>query len=355
MTAFIEKVAFVDLRDEVEPGDDAVFVAVHGAGKIGWYGPVSTAVANHVESVLAPAITGFAATDHQALQHRLRSVTGERVAPITSWAIGVVDCAVWDLHGRITERPVASLLGPTSIPTIAAAAYASWLRLNLRDPGSAEHVAQVSAQGWPLSKWGLRRADTGSNRSEAERLTTAANRAADAASAPIAFDAVGTWNVDLTCAFTDSAERGTFLWLEDALPGHDLPGYERITQRGLPVAVGERLHVGENPKHLLRAAAPTAFTLDVVGCGGLTRAVDLVAHAREHGVPVYPHGRSLQPAIHLAAAFPDVVAGVEYRIQWEPRRQKLYAQPVHTARGQLRTPSSPGLGTEPRRQPCRTP
>src|SRR5690606_11753061 len=116
----------------------------------------------------------------------------------------------------------------------------------------------------------------------------------------------------------------------------------------LPIAVGERLLAGEDPTRLIDVIRPAAFTLDVVGCGGLTRAVDLVAVARRASVPVYPHGRSLVPAVHLAAAFPDTVVAVEYQLQREPVRRSLSAESWLPRLGQLRVPASPGLGATPR-------
>ena len=92
--------------------------------------------------------------------------------------------------------------------------------------------------------------------------------------------------------------------------------------------MGERLRLDEDPAALLSDVRPAALTIDVVGCGGLTRAVQITAAARQHGVPVYPHGRSMVPGIHLAAAFPDSIPAVEYRCQWEPRRQLLYRRAV---------------------------
>ena len=117
----------------------------------------------------------------------------------------------------------------------------------------------------------------------------------------------------------------------------------------LPVKrIGERLRLDEDLGTLLDLVRPTALTIDVVGCGGLTRAVEITAVGHEAGIPVYPHGRSMVPGIHLAAAFPDAVRAVEYRRQWEPRRQLLYAEPWIPENGRFPAPEAPGLGTQPR-------
>ncbi|NIL64763.1 hypothetical protein HCB39_26710 [Salinispora arenicola] len=131
-------------------------------------------------------------------------------------------------------------------------------------------------------------------------------------------------------------------WLEDPLPQCDLDTYGALAM-SIPLALGERLLVHADAAAMLRLKLQ-AFTLDVVACGGLTRAVDLVTAAQMLGVPVYPHGRSFVPAVHLAAAYPDAIAAVEYRLQWEPARQQRYAQPWLPAHGVITVPRSPGLG-----------
>ncbi|MGW7318175.1 enolase C-terminal domain-like protein [Streptomyces sp. NPDC054865] len=95
---------------------------------------------------------------------------------------------------------------------------------------------------------------------------------------------------------------------------------------------------------------PAALTLDVVGCGGLTAARRILATTTT--TPVFPHGRSLMPGLHLAAARPDRVLAAEYRQQWEPGRQHLYAHPVEPHHGHLNLPTAPGLGAAPRSAPC---
>jgi L-alanine-DL-glutamate epimerase-like enolase superfamily enzyme len=164
-----------------------------------------------------------------------------------------------------------------------------------------------------------------------------------------AVDAVGTWSPQLATAFAERFERSALTWLEDPLPEHHLRIYHRLATAGLPVAVGERLRSTEDLPVLFDQVRPKALTIDVVGCGGLTRAVEITAAARKAGVPVYPHGRSMVPGIHLAAAFPDAVPAVEYRRQWEPRRQTIYAEPWIPEHGRLPSPRTPGLGTQPRR------
>lgn len=323
---------------------DRTFVAARAAACTGWYGPIAESYSRAAE-LLGPTVTGEPVTDHRRLSQLLGSVCdpGDKAS---SWAAGAIDCAIWDLHGRLASVPVAGLLAAS--PTSAVLAYASWLRLDVMDPGNMGAVAATAAHPWRFTKWGLHVDDPDAASVGASGLAAAASRSALHAGGQVALDAIGSWTPRLVEAFADHVDPSMLMWLEDPLPRHLLDQYQVLAATGLPFAVGERLLAGEDPTRLIDVVRPAAFTLDVVGCGGLTRAIDLVALAGSAGVPVYPHGRSLVPAVHLAAAFPDTVVAVEYQLQWEPVRRSLYAESWLPRLGQLRVPASPGLGATPR-------
>ncbi|MFD0507053.1 enolase C-terminal domain-like protein [Streptomyces chiangmaiensis] len=211
------------------------------------------------------------------------------------------------------------------------------------------------AGGWSFSKWGLRRDPADPSREAAARMAQAVERCSNALGAPLAVDAVGTWTPAVALAFTQAADPACLRWLEDPLPRHDANTYEFLAATSLPLAVGERAHCDEDPAGLIQYIRPSALILDAVGCGGLTRAAQIIPVAQAQGVPVYPHGRSFLPGIHLAAAYPDAVPAVEYRLRWEPGRQRLYEAPLRPENGHIRLPDTPGLGAAPRSTACPAP
>lgn len=347
----IDRIDVVDVRDAEPAGDDTVFIALHAARATGWYGPVSGAVASSVDKVLAPTVIGADATDHQGLRRRLTGPALSSPDPHAAWAMGAIDCAAWDLHGRLDGRPVADLLTP-SIAHRSVPAYASWLTQELTGPVEPDILHEALAGDWAFTKWGLRCRPLHDATAAARTLAGAVEQTARETGSRLATDAVGTWTPALALAFAELVDPSALIWLEDPLPRHDLRAYGQLASTLVPIAIGERLSLREDPATVLDTVRPAALTLDVVGCGGLTRAVEILAAARAHKVPVYPHGRSLVPGIHLAAAFPEAVPAIEYRLQWEPGRQHLYDHAWHPEHGHLRLPESPGLGTTPRRTSC---
>ncbi|MFJ3817722.1 enolase C-terminal domain-like protein [Streptomyces sp. NPDC090056] len=333
----IDSFGFADLAEHAGPGDDTVFVAVRSGRSAGWYGPFSEPVARAVRD-LAPVLVGADATDHEGLQDRLAQAAPRSRAG--SWAAGALDCAAWDLHAQAAGCPTARLLTDEPLRH-RITAYSSWLTRDLTHPAIADLIPEVSAQGWAFTKWGLRNHPGVSGGALADLLHAAAT------AEPVAVDAVGTWPPALAAEFAAAADPAALVWLEDPAPTHDLRAYEQL--RTLPLAVGERLTLADDGPAVLAGIQLAALTLDVVGCGGLTAARRILARTT---TPVFPHGRSLMPGLHLAAARPDRVLAVEYRQQWEPGRQHLYAHPVEPDRGHLTLPTAPGLGAAPRSAPC---
>lgn len=341
----IDKIEIADLRHRARsPGDDGLFVALHGAGHTGWYGPIANEVGSFVQTMIAGAIVGESFTDHWALHDALSQAVGSAASTAASWAVGAVDCAAWDLHGRADGESVARLINPAAAREVPL--YASWLSLDITDTTTADTVALVGKEGWQFTKWSLRSRPADATAVAAPLLVDAVERAVTALRRKAAFDAVFTWNPGLLAAFAELIDPDRLLWLEDPLTDFAAT-YQNA--KDVPLAVGERLLLTDDPSAVL-GLQPRAFTLDVVGCGGLTRAAELASLARAAGVPVYPHGRSLIPAAHLAAAFPDAVAAVEYQLQWEPIRQRLFDLPWLPVSGQLLLSDAPGLGVRPRSQ-----
>ncbi|WP_335989967.1 enolase C-terminal domain-like protein [Glycomyces sp. MUSA5-2] len=333
-------VALTGMR--TQPGDDTVFVGVHAADQTGWYGPVSGIIGRAIEAA-RDLVIGASPFAHERLRPHLRS----HLPTISDWAVGAIDCAIWDLHGKLVGRTVANLLAPHR-SSRAVRAYFSWLSQDLSDTCSTRALSQVSEYAWAFTKWGLRRRPERTVEVEAAKLVTAMHRAGSVLDGSFAVDAVGTWDRALAEAVAATTELPPLIWLEDPLPEHLASSYRRLTAAGLPIAIGERLRPEDDFKSLLQQSRVVALTIDVVGCGGITRAVQILETSRNTGVPMYPHGRSMVPGIHLAAAYPDAVPAVEYRHQWEPRRQLQYTDPWNPMDGRLRMSDDPGLGANPR-------
>ncbi|GAA2930983.1 MULTISPECIES: enolase C-terminal domain-like protein [Streptomyces] len=342
----IDRVRVVGLGDRVvgpyEKGDSRYAVVVEAAGVTGAFGPVDELPAALVATSLGQVAVKHLVADHEGLLRRLFTVLGPHGAGLGRWAVGALDCAVWDLHGRLAGRAVAALLSDR--PAARVPVYASWLSLDLLSGPAVDAVKRTVGEGFAFTKWSLKGGD------DAHKIAAVAGQVAAWAGQRVAVDALGTWDHALAAEIAPLLSADAVLWVEDPLPRTDRAAYTELRERAatLPVAFGERVPHAEEAAALLEHCQPTAFTYDVAWCGGITEARTWLAAAYDAAVPVHLHGRAFLPAVHLAAAFPHVVAAVEYQVVWEPRRQRALDDTLEPDDGHVLLPGGPGLGLEVR-------
>lgn len=344
--AVIERVRVERLDESVagpwEAGDSRFAVVVEAGGVAGAFAPVDELPAALIATRLGQSALRHPVNDHQGLLHRLLAELGPHASGLGRWAVGALDCAVWDLHGRLADLPVAALLSDR--PARQVPVYASWLSLDLNAASAAESVKATAGAGFAFTKWALRDA-------EVREIALLAGRAAEWAGQSVAVDALGTWGHLRTMEIAPLLDPEAVRWVEDPLARTDRTAYTQLRSRarGLRVAFGERLSHLEDARALLEDCLPEAFTFDAVWCGGITEARGWLGVAHDARVPVHLHGRAFLPAVHLAAAFPDAAGAVEYQVVWEPRRQRALRGTLRPDGGHVALPDRPGLGMEVRR------
>ncbi|WP_329472536.1 mandelate racemase [Streptomyces sp. NBC_01723] len=345
--AVIDRVRVERLDESVagpwKAGDSRYAVVVEASGETGVFAPVDELPAALVATRLGQSALRHPVADHTGLLRRLLAELGSRAEGLGRWAVGVLDCAVWDLHGRLANLPVAALL--SNRPARRVPVYASWLSLDLAAASAADSVKATAGEGFTFTKWALR------GGAEAAEMVLLARRAAAWAGHSVAVDALGTWGHLRTMEVAPLLDSEMVRWVEDPLARTDRTAYTRLRSRseGLRVAFGERLSHLEDARGLLKDCRPEAFTFDVVWCGGITEARGWLGAALDARVPVHLHGRAFLPAVHLAAAFPDAAGAVEYQVVWEPRRQRALRGTLRPDGGHVVLPDRPGLGMEVRR------
>ncbi|MGZ2358523.1 mandelate racemase [Streptomyces sp. 372A] len=343
--AVIERVRVEHLDESVagqwEKGDSRFAVVVEAGGVTGAFAPVDELPAALIATRLGQSALRHPVNDHRGLLDRLLAELGPHEAGLGRWSVGALDCAVWDLHGRLADLPVAALLSDR--PARQVPVYASWLSLDLNGASAADSVRATAGEGFAFTKWALR--DAG-----AREIARLAERAAQWAGQSVAVDALGTWGHLRTMEVAPLLDPEVVRWVEDPLARTDRTAYTQLLghAKGLRVAFGERLSHGEDARALLKSCRPEAFTFDAVWCGGITEARGWLGAAHDARVPVHLHGRAFLPAVHLAAAFPGAAGAVEYQVVWEPRRQRALRGTLRPDCGHVALPDRPGLGMEVR-------
>ena len=265
-----------------------------------------------------------------------------------------LEAALWDLLGQVAGVPVATLLGGNSsgIP-----AYASWGEL--RDPGQrAEDAHALVEEGFRAVKVRI-----APGRIDEGVAVVAAVRGAVGDALEIMVDLNQWWRMpgDVARRYGPVDARGVIerlrvhdvLWVEEPLPGEDLPGMRTLrAQTGVRVAGGEMARTFEELRLALDADALDVFQPDVVLALGISGARTLAELALRRNRWFTPHtwtnGIGLLANLHVCAG----VGGgpfIEFPYDppgWTPaRRDFMLAEPVAVAPdGMLRVSASPGLG-----------
>lgn len=305
-------------------------------------------------------------TDPSELWHRMYEATdyvGRR--GLVMHAIGGVDLALWDLHGKLTGRPVHALLGGARRDRLPA--YGTIYPIVRTPSGLKRQIEQgqrlhlrhfkLVADPWWMDDLQL----TG-------RLLQAAREQAGP-SARIIVDAALSYR---------SAEEGLRLlpllidagvwFLEAPLPLDDIEGHARMAGRGIDLGVGDLglTHLREFIEMMDYGGADICQP-DISQVGGFTGITQIAAAAKTRGKRVITHGYKtnieIAANLHFLAA-QEIEEILEYSLSHSPLRWEATLEhlPVQSD-GCVLVPQEPGLGvtlnsetvekyTWPRRSTC---
>ncbi len=257
-------------------------------------------------------------------------------------AISGVDIALWDLAGKIQQRPVYELI-PGSATRSEVPAYYSGI------PGATaaarvENAMRQREEGFRNFKIFY---DCG--RDEFFEAFSALRKALGD-DAGLAVDALWRLSPEDARCFGRELDEGGALWLEAPLPPEDpLAHAELARQIRTPLALGESYRTRYELAAFFRERA-IGFVQPDLGRCGITESLRIAAVAGEAGVPVVPHlsiamGPQIAAAIHFAAAIPNCQL-LEYNPNVLEMANRFLSEPIECRAGRYSVPQRPGLGCE---------
>jgi L-alanine-DL-glutamate epimerase-like enolase superfamily enzyme len=263
-------------------------------------------------------------------------------------AMSGVDIALWDLLGRRTGLPVATLLGGGGVTHVPA--YVGCMCLGFQEPASLrEEVKLYVSQGFRALK--LR----GGKDSEADVEAVATAREAAGEGVDLMIDANSAYSPPESLALAKRLERyGTF-WLEDPFDfsvkyHHADMGWLRKASP-VPICSGGNVYTRFDVRALIDAGGVDYLTPDVCKCGGISEAMRIASLASAHNIIIAPHtvvGIGTVAGVHYTAAVPTHVRG---HMEWDasvvnPLRDELCRPALSVVNGTIAVPTGPGLGVE---------
>jgi L-alanine-DL-glutamate epimerase-like enolase superfamily enzyme len=327
---------------------EAVFIEiVTDDGAIGIGGPIPLEQASIVHTDLRPLLLECDPMAHEVLWDVMYRACVHGRKGVTMMAISAVDCALWDLKGRVLGQPVHRLLGGPSRTEIPA--YASALGYSIEPGRAAERAREFVKQGYRATKWFFRHgpADDREGMIKNAQLVSAL-RGAVGDEVDIMLDCWMSWDVPYTVAMAERLEDYEPRWLEEPVLPDKIESYAQIRRQvRIPISGGEHEYTRWGLKLLMDGEAVDVLQPDIYWAGGITEMLKILALASTYDLPVIPHGHSTPASAHLIASQPaNLCPLLEYLIKWNEIHQFFLKTPLKPENGVVRVPETPGLGMD---------
>lgn len=326
----------------------AVYVEIEtDDGARGRFGSIFPETAVIILRKLAPHLVGQDPLAYERLWDVLYRQDRHARKGYEMMAISAVDCALWDLRGKILNLPIYRLLGGPTRDRVEC--YASMLGHSL-DPGLVRERAQmVVKQGYKAQKWFFRHGPSdGLEGMEKNVALVRTVREAVGPNVEIIFDC---WmGCDATYAIRLLERIAEFRprWLEEPVPPDRIGDFAAIRRASrVPLATGEHEYTRWGFLQLLQNEAVDVIQSDPDWCGGISELVKICTLASAFGRHVIPHGHSIHAAVNvIAAQSPATCPMAEYLLLAQKSKQHFQTKAMEPEGGSIALPTVPGLGIE---------
>jgi galactonate dehydratase len=300
--------------------------------------------------------------------------------PLHCTAISAIDCALWDILGKVSGLPVYKLLGgPTrkQVPIYCHCAAGN------SPEAFASNVKVCQSRGYRALKTTLplfygegnqgadRHAVNGSGYSGTQGMIAAdwketeyldssifsrireffiAAREAGGPELGIAVDCHGRLNPKAALRLCHSLEDLNLLFVEEPIPPENVDELCLVQREtSIPIAAGERWATIYGVRPFIEKHAVDYLQCDLVNCGGITGLKKIAALAEAHYIGMAPHNPNGPLAtvmnVHYAAAISNFFLLETIGSEAEDKlTAELLMNPMKPVGGKLSLPEGPGFG-----------
>ena len=203
-------------------------------------------------------------------------------------AISAIDIAIWDILGKLTNKPVFKLLGGRTkekIPVYASKLYSQPIK-DLQN-----EAEKYKKQGFKMFKmrfgWGPKDGPEGM-RKNIELVEAVREVIGDGTD--LMLECYMGWNLDYSKRMIPKLVKFNPRWLEEPVIADDIHGYAELNNmNAIPISGGEHEFNLFGFKQLLDLKAVSYIQYDNNRVGGFTIAQKINALAEAYQVPVIPH------------------------------------------------------------------
>ena len=259
---------------------------------------------------------------------------------LTTRVISGIDIALWDIKGKVANRPVHKMLGgfTDSVPVYIAGGY-------YEEGKGLEELAAEMEQSVSMGARAIKMKIGGAPINE------------DVERVRVVREAVGPdvkLMVDANCAYryyeaieiARKMEAYDIFWFEEPVNPDDYEGHKLVSQAtSIPIATGENEYTRYGFRDLIENRCAAILQPDALIMGGVTEFMKVAALAQAHDLPVAPHG-SQDIHIQLVSAIPNGLILEYYRGSTDPMWGKTFKDALRVDDERVRPPDRPGMGIE---------
>lgn len=266
-------------------------------------------------------------------------------------AVAGIDCALWDLRGKIAGKRVSELLTDNPLDRIRLYA-SSGCRYDWRDdPGQLiEEALEYIEMGYTAMKFriGTEWSWSGVTVDRFLGLVRELTQEVDGRM-ELMLDGNCRLTEEQAMEIAKELDQLGFAWFEEPIPWKQIDGYARLCAAvDMPITGGESFTVLEQFRPFLDKKAYNRVQQDAGLCG-ITEAMSIAQVAHQFGVDTCPHswhnGLMAMANGHLVAALPNPhvleLCMIQGPLQWG-----ILAEKPTIEDGWLLLPDKPGLGVE---------
>ncbi len=325
----------------------AIFIEIktdEGATGIG--GPIDKAQAYLIKEQLIDLLIG---KDPLAIEliwdqmHR-HQVHGRQGTPML--ALSAIDCALWDLKGKILQQPVYKLFGGPTREEMPA--YASMLGFAVEDLGLVkERALQFKEMGYVAQKWFFRHGPMSGPEGFKKNVSLVKTlRETLGEDDDIMLDCWQSWNLSYAVKMISYIEEYEPRWLEEVAMPDRIDTYRQLRERtSIPLSGAEHEYTRWGFKRFVDQEALDILQPDIYWAGGLSETLKIASYATVHDLITIPHGHSSKAGIHFSLSqSPIHTPYQEYLVKWNDIHQFFLLNPVSPKNGFIGIPNEMGLG-----------
>lgn len=252
---------------------------------------------------------------------------------IVTFAISLIDIALWDIKGKVYNQPIYRLLGGTKNIFDVYASDGLWL---VNEAVVLKQSEELLSLGFQSVKMRMGRKD-----SEKDIKVLKVLRDEWGKDLEIMVDVNQGWSRHKAEDMLKELSLYELYWVEEPIKSNDLAGYAKLTNNSeTRICFGENIYGHDMVYKCLKLNTASFFTPDLQRIGGVTGWLRILPFLEYYKIPCTLH---LFPeiAIHLLSAYQYAE-----KVEWMSWSSDLFKNPIQCNKGEIQIPELPGFGLE---------